>query len=118
MKDLFPFIGNRPVAQIEPMELLKVLRRIQDRGAIDTAHRAKQIVSMVFRYAIATGRSERDPAADLKGALAQPKRRHFKAITDLKQLGELLRAATNYSGTPIVKAALRLTPLLFCRPGE
>lgn len=117
-KDLFPFIGNRPVAQIEPMELLKVLRKIQDRGAIDTAHRAKQIASMVFRYAIATGRSERDPGADLKGALAQPKRRHFKAITDLKQLGELLRAATNYSGTPIVKAALRLTPLLFCRPGE
>src|SRR5690554_5150834 len=81
-KDLFPYIGNRPVADITPPELLRVLRKIEDRGAIETAHRAKQCASQVFRYAVATGRVERDPGADLRGALITPTKRHFSSITN------------------------------------
>jgi len=117
-KDLFPYIGNQPVSTITAPELLKALRRIENRGAINTAHRAKQIASMVFRYAVATGRAERDPSTDLKGALAQPQKTHFKAITEPSEVALLMRAIDSYQGTPTVVAALKLTPLLFCRPGE
>lgn len=117
-KDLFPFIGARQVGTITPTDLLKPLRRIESRGAVDTAHRARQIAGQVFRFAVATGRAERDPSVDLKGALAQPKKTHFKALIKPAELGNLIRAIKSYQGTPPVIAALKLTPLLFCRPGE
>ncbi len=117
-KDLFPFIGKRSIAEITSPDLLKTLRRIESRGAVDTAHRAKQIAAMVFRYAVATGRAERDPSVDLKGALAQPTKTHFKAITEPNEVAPLMVAIRNYQGSPAVMAALKLSPLLFCRPGE
>jgi len=117
-KDLFPLLGMRPVGEITPPELLHVLRRIEGRGAIETAHRAKQLAGMVFRYAVATGRAERDPSADLRGALKSPTSTHFAAITDSKGTAELLRAIFAYNATPVVMSALRLAPYLFCRPGE
>ena len=117
-KDLFPYIGKRPISRITSTDLLKALRRIENRGAIDTAHRAKQIAGMVFRYAVATGRAERDPSVDLKGALAKPAKTHFKSIIEPDKIAPLIVAIQNYQGTPVVMAALKLSPLLFCRPGE
>ena len=117
-KDLFPYIGSLPVSQVTSPDLLRALRRIEHRGAVNTAHRAKQIAGMVFRYAVATGRAERDPSFDLKGALAQPTKTHFKSITEPAEVGPLIAAINNYQATPVVMTALRLTPLLFCRPGE
>ena len=117
-KDLFPYLGTRPIADINTPEVLKVLRKIETRGAIETAHRAKRLLGQVFRYAIVTGRAERDPSVDLKDALAQPVKTHFKSITDPAEVGPLISAINNYQATPVVMAALRLTPLLFCRPGE
>jgi integrase len=117
-RDIFPWIGNRPIAGITAPELLSVLRRIEDRGAVETAHRAHQNCGQIFRYAIATGRAERDPAPDLKGALPPVKQAHYAAITDPKAIGDLLRAIDSYQGTLITKCALRLAPLVFVRPGE
>jgi integrase len=94
------------------------LRKVEHRGAIESAHRIKQVAGQIFRYAIATGRAERDPAGDLKGALANPKEAHLASITDPKKVGPLLLAFDDYVGTPTVKAALQLAPLLFVRPGE
>ena len=117
-KDLLPCIGKQPVSDITSPDLLRALRRIEGRGAIDTAHRARQLAGMVFRYAIATGRADSDPSIALKGALAQPKKTHFSAITDPVEVAQLISAINNYQGTPTVMAALKLSPLLFCRPGE
>lgn len=117
-RDLYPYIGKRPVLDITPPELLQALRRIESRGAIETAHRAKQCAGQVFRYAIATGRAQRDPSADLKGALQVPTKTHFASITEPKAVGRLMLAIHAYRGTPEVMAALKLSPLLFCRPGE
>ncbi|MBL8465917.1 MAG: integrase arm-type DNA-binding domain-containing protein [Thauera sp.] len=117
-RDLFPWLGSSPVADITPVELLTTLRRIEARGAVDTAHRGKQVAGQVFRYAIATGRGERDPSADLRGALAPPKGAHFAAITDEAEIGALLRAIDAFHGTLIVRCAIRLAPMLFVRPGE
>ena len=116
--DLFPQIGRRPINQITAPELLMALRKIEARGAIETAHRAKQTAGQVFRYAIATGRAERDPSADLKGALKIPTKKHLAAITEPKEVGKLLVAIEGFQGTASVKAALRLSPILFARPGE
>ena len=116
--DLFPWLGDRPVGEITPPELLKVLQRIEDRGAINTAHQAKQTCGQIFRYAIATGRAERDPSADLKDALPPARSTHFASITDPKMVGELLRAIDGFKGTFVVQCALRLSPLFFVRPGE
>jgi integrase len=116
--DLFPSLGKRPVDDISPPELLRVLRRVENRGAVDTAHRAQQTAGQVFRYAIATGRAERDPSADLRGALKVHIKKHHAAITEPKELGKLLLAIDAYSGTPVVRAALKLSPLLFVRPKE
>jgi len=116
--DLFPWLGDRPVGEITPPELLKVLQRIEDRGAINTAHQAKQTCGQIFRYAIATGRAERDPSADLKDALPPARSKHFASITDPKAVGELLRAIDGFKGTFVVQCALRLSPLFFVRPGE
>lgn len=117
-KDIFPWIGGRPVSEVIAPELLRVLRRIEDRGAIETAHRALQNCGQVFRYAIVTGRADRNPASDLKGALSPVKKRHLAAITDPKAIGELLRAIDGYEGYFVVKSALCLAPLVFVRPSE
>lgn len=116
--DLFPWIGSRPVAEIKAPELLRCLRRIESRGALETAHRVLQNAGQVFRYAIATGRADRDPSTDLRGALAPWKPQHYPAPTDPKAVGELLRAIDGYTGGHVVKSMLRLAPLVFVRPGE
>ena len=95
-----------------------MLRRIESRGALETAHRIRTICGQVFRYAIATGRAERDPTADLKGALPPYKKGHHAAITDPKKVKELLKAIDGYQGSFVVKCALQLAPLVFVRPGE
>lgn len=117
-RDIFPWLGNDPIGDISAPKLLSTIRKIEDRGRLETAHRAMQNCSQVFRYAIATGRSERDPAADLRGALPPVRETHFAAITDPKEVGGLLRAIDSFTGTFIVKAALQLSPLVFVRPGE
>lgn len=118
-KDLYTVLGSRPIADITAPELLAALRRIEGRGAHDIAHRAKQTAGQVFRYAVATGRAERDPSGDLKGAL-KPKsqKKHHAALTNPDELGHLLLAMQDFEGTPVVKTALLLSPLLFQRPGE
>lgn len=117
-KDLFPYLGKRPIKAINAPELLAVLRRIETRGAIETTHRAKQNIGQVFRYAVATGRAERDPTGDLKGAIPPAKKGRHAAITDPVKVGELLRSIDAYGGSPIVRAALQLSALFFVRPGE
>ncbi|CAH1207469.1 putative protein IntB [Candidatus Nitrotoga sp. BS] len=117
-RDIFPWIGGRPIAEIKAQELLATLRRVEERGAVETAHRAHQNCGQVFRYAIATGRAERDPSPDLKGALPPVKQSHHAAITDPKAVGDLLRAMDGYQGAFVTKCALRLAPLVFVRPGE
>ncbi|AKS24228.1 MAG: Putative phage integrase [Leptospirillum sp. Group II 'C75'] len=116
--NLFPWIGKRPISEIKAPELLTVLRRIEGRGALETAHRASQNCGQVFRYAVATGRAERDPTGDLRGAIPTAREKHLAAITDPAEVGVLLRAIDGYSGGIVVKCALRLAPLVFVRPGE
>ena len=111
-------ISSLPVADVTAPLLLAALRKVEARGAIETAHRARSLAGMVFRYAIATGRAKRNPAADLIGALQAPQPRHFASITDPTKVGHLLRAIHAYSATPAVMAALKLAPLVFVRPGE
>jgi integrase len=115
---IFPWLGSRPISEITPPELLSVLRRIESRGILETAHRTHQNCGKVFRYAIATGRAERDPSADLRGALVPVKHGRMATITEPKKIGELLRAIDGYEGTPVAQCALRLAPLVFVRPGE
>lgn len=117
-QDAFPYIGARPIGEIEAPELLQCLRRIEARGAIETAHRLKDACAQVFRYGIATGECTRDPAADLRDALPPVPTRHLAAIVDPKQAAELLRAMGDYAGHPVTRAALALSALLFLRPGE
>ncbi len=116
--DVFPWLGGRPIAEITAPQVLSCLRRIEGRGALDTAHRAMQNCGQVFRYAVATGRAERDPTRDLKGALPPATHEHFAAITEPVAVGELLRAIDGFRGTFIVQCALRLAPMIFVRPGE
>ena len=119
VQDIFPWLGGRPVGEIKAPELLAALRRIESRGRIESAHRALRDCGRVFAYAISTGRAERNPAADLRGALTPPvKVTHHAALTDPKAIGGLLRAIDGYRGTPEVRCALRLAPLTFTRPGE
>jgi integrase len=115
---IFPYLGKRPIVQIKAPELLAALRRVEARGTIETAHRTKSVCSRVFRYAIATGRAERDVAADLKGALRPAITRNFPAITEPARIGELLRAIEGYLGQASVASALKLAPYVFVRPGE
>jgi integrase len=117
-KDLLPWVGSRPIDAIEPPELLRAFRRVENRGALESAHRIQQIASRVFRYGVATGRCSRDPTADLKGALPPNRSNHFATITDPKEIGGLLRAIDGYQGSPITRSALTLAPLVFVRPGE
>lgn len=117
-KDVFPWIGSRSAREITAPELLAVLRRIESRGAIELCHVTKRICGQVFRYAIATGRAERDPAADLKGALQPVKSEHFAAVTEPKAIGQLLRDIDGYTGHFVTQCALKLSPLVMLRPGE
>jgi integrase len=117
-RDIFPWIGGRPIADVTAPELLAAVRRIENRGALETAHRALGNCGQVFRYAIATGRAQRDPTGDLRGALPPAKGEHFAAVTEPKLAAELLRTLDSYQGTLTVACALRLAPLVFVRPGE
>ena len=117
-RDIFPWIGANPIAEITAPQLLAVLRRIEERGALETAHRAMGNCGQVFRYAIATGKAERDPSQDLRGSLPPVKGDHFAAQTDPQSFARLLKAIDGYEGTLTVRCALRLAPLLFVRPGE
>lgn len=117
--DIFPWIGGRPIADIFAPELLAVVRRIESRGALETAHRVLGKCGEVFRYAVATQRAARDPSGNLRGALPPYKsNKHHASITEPKAIGELLRAIQGYRGTFVIRCAFQLAPLLFIRPGE
>ncbi|MET3653103.1 tyrosine-type recombinase/integrase [Dyella japonica] len=111
-------IGSLPVAEMSAPALLAALRKMEKRGVVESAHRARGLAGQVFRYAIATGRAERNPAADLIGALERPQTKHFATIILPSKIGELLRAIDRYEGSPVTIAALKLAPLAFVRPGE
>jgi integrase len=117
-RDIFPWLGKRPIVEVAAVEVLTTLKRISDRGAKDTAKRAQQDCGGVFRYAIQTGRASYNPIPDLRGALPAAIGGNFAAITDPIKVGELLRAIDGFNGTFVVKCALRLSPYLFVRPGE
>ena len=117
-KDVFPWLGARPISEINAPEVLAILRRIERRGVTNPTHRAKEKISQIMRYAIATGRADRDPVPDLRGAIKPVKNRHFASITEPEQVASLLRAIDDYRGMPTVRAALALAPFIFVRPGE
>jgi integrase len=117
-RDVFPWIGAVPIAELTAPAVLAMLRRIEERGAVETAHRALTCCGQVMRYAVATSRADRDPCADLRGALPPTAPTHFPAITEPDQVAELLRAFDGYQGGLVVASALRLAPLVFVRPGE
>jgi integrase len=117
-RDIFPWMGKRPISEIEPPEVLAVLQRIESRGAAETARRMKIVCGQVFRYAVATGRAKRDQTVDLKGALKPVISKHMAALTDPKEVAPLLRAIDDYKGSFVVKCALQLAALFFVRPGE
>lgn len=117
-RDVFPWIGSKPIAEVSAPDLLAVARRIEARGRLETAHRALQNCGQVFRYAVATGRAERDPTGDLRGALPPTRENHMAAITDPVEVGALLRAIDAFRGTLIVQSALKLSALVFVRPSE
>ena len=117
-KDVFPWLGEKPIDVIKAPDILVVLHRVESRGALETAHRIRTVCGQVFRYAVATGRAERDPSADLKGALPPTQKKHLAAITDPEKVKGLLNAIDDFEGSFIVKCALRLAPLMFVRPGE
>lgn len=111
-------IADLPITDVSAPILLAALRKLEQRGVVETAHRARAHAGRVFRYAIATGRAEANPADSLAGALEQPQAKHFSSITDPEQIGDLLRALWAYQGAAVTQAALKLAPMLFVRPGE
>jgi integrase len=115
--EVFPHVGRRSIADVSPPELLAMLRKLEARGVVETAHRVRETCSLVFRFAVAEGRIASDPARDLAGALKNHQTRHIPAITDPVRFGELLRAIDTYRGTAVVRAALKLAALVFLRPG-
>ena len=117
-RDVFPWIGCNPIADTNAPQLLEVIRRIEQRGALETAHRALSNCGQVLRYAVATGRAERDPSGDLRGALQPVKGTHFASVTEPNKVAEVLRSLDGYEGTLSVRCALRIAPLVFVRPGE
>jgi integrase len=117
-KDLFPYIGKQPISTIKPSALLDVLRRVEKRGANETAHTLRQSAGQVFRYGIQTGRCERNPVSDLHGALKPLVVKNMAAVLEPGKVGELLRAIYGYSGQPMTRTALQLSALLFQRPGN
>ena len=114
----FPFIGERPISEIKPQEILAVLKKVEARGILESAHRLRSVIGTMFRYAIASGRAESDPSAHLKGALTARQPKNRAAITEPAKVGELLRAIDGFFGQPTTKAALKLLALVFTRPGE
>ena len=118
-RDVLPYLAAKPIAGIEAPEILQVLRRVESRGAIESAHRIKTVVGQVFAYAIATGSATRNPATDLgAGALKAPVTRPMAAVLKPAEVGALLRAIDDYSGTHVVRCAFKLAPMVFVRPGE
>jgi integrase len=117
-RNIFPWLGSKAITAILPIDILNCLRRIEDRGTIETAHRTLQICGQVFRYAVATSRIDRDITPDLRGALPPAKSEHFAAITEPKQVAGLLIAIDSYQGSLVAISALKLAPMLFVRPGE
>ncbi|MDD2800447.1 MAG: integrase arm-type DNA-binding domain-containing protein [Methylococcales bacterium] len=117
-RNIFPWLGSKPITDILPKDILECLRRIEDRGTIETAHRTLQICGQVLRYGVQTGRVDRDITPDLRGALANANSGHFAAITDPKQVAELLRAIDGYQGSLPATCALKIAPMVFVRPGE
>jgi integrase len=117
-KNLFPWLGSLPIADIKPKQLLHTLKRMESRGANETAHRAKQVAGQVFRYAVVSGLIESDPTQSLKGALISKKVKHHAALTKPDEVGKLMLAIEQYEGGHIVRSLLALSPLLFQRPGE
>ena len=117
-RHVFPYIGNKPIASLEPPDILPVLRRIEAAGTLETAHRVKTIIGQVFRYAVVTGRATRDPTPDLKGALPPAKKSHHAAITEPQEVAQLLRAMDDYRGALETRIALQLSAYVFTRPGE
>ena len=116
--DAFPWLGPRPIAEIEAPEILDVLKRVDGRGARFTAHRLRGEISRVFRYGIKEGLCKADPARDLLGAIPPAQTKHFASITEPAKVAEMLRAFDAFTGTFPVLCALRLAPILFVRPGE
>ncbi|MHB9100680.1 MAG: tyrosine-type recombinase/integrase [Sulfuricella sp.] len=117
--EVFPWLGARPIAEITAPELLTCIRKIEARGTLETAHRTLQHCGQVFRYAVQTGRTDRDPSGDLRGALPPVRdKKHFVAVTEPKQVAELLRVIDGYKGSMVVCCALKLAPMVFVRPGE
>lgn len=116
--DVFPFIGNMPISTIKPRDVLAAVQKVELRGAIDSAHRIKQVCGQIFRFAVALDLVERDITADLRGALSAVPKSNYASITEPKQAGALMRAIFDYHGHPAAVAALKLAPLLFVRPGE
>ncbi|MBC8097203.1 MAG: integrase arm-type DNA-binding domain-containing protein [Akkermansiaceae bacterium] len=117
-KDVFPFIGDMPISTIKPLDVLTTAQKMEARGAVDSAHSVKRLCGQILRYAVATGLAERDVTMDLKGALTATVQTNYAAITEPKQAGELMRSIFAYTGHPYAVAALKLTPLVFVRPGE
>lgn len=117
-KDVFPYIGKMPITAIGPRDVLAVVRKMEARGVIDSAKRVAQICGQVFRFAVAEGTAERDVTADLRGAFQHAEKKHYAAITDPAKLGELLRSIHAYTGHFYSVAALKLSPMVFLRPGE
>ncbi|MSR08045.1 MAG: DUF4102 domain-containing protein [Gammaproteobacteria bacterium] len=116
--NVYPWLGDKPITAIEAPEVLAVIRRIEARGAPEVARRVLQICGQIFAYAISTARASRNPAGDLRGAIPPPPKGHHASITDPKAIGELLRAIDGYTGSFVVRCALKLAPLTFVRPGE
>jgi len=117
-RDLNPYIGSTPIAEVSASVLLAALKRIKDRGALETVHRARALAAKIFRYAVVTRGIQNNPAADLIGALPSRKTEHFAAVTEPDRVAELLRAIHGYTGNPVTVAALKFAPLVFVRPGE
>jgi integrase len=117
-RNIFPWLGGKPISEILPKDILACLRRLEEHGTIETAHRTLQICGLVFRYAVSTGRVDRDITHDLKGSLPPAEGEHFAAITEPKEAAELLRAIDGYQGSLPAVCALKLAPLVFVRPGE
>lgn len=118
LEQAFPFIGERPIAEIKAPEVLAVLKHLERKGTLETAKRVRGTIGAVIRYAIATARAENDPTTALAGAIIAPKVKHRAAILDPAALGAFLRAVEKFEGQFTTKAALRLLPLVFSRPGE
>ncbi|MFN0315712.1 MAG: tyrosine-type recombinase/integrase [Burkholderiales bacterium] len=116
--NLLPWIGAKPISDLKAVDLLLCLKRVEDRGAIETAHKCRSLAGEVFRYAVATGRAERDISVDLRGALSKKNERHMPTITDPKQIAKLLRDIDACTAAFITRCALKLAPMLFVRPGE